>query len=217
MRCLITAPLRQDIETFNAHQDSLDRLIIPEGMTVDRFYVVNDCPEVIPYVRGGYEVYDTGDVYDRIDEGHVWTSENMDKMHVLRNITIKRMLDGGYDYWFSVDTDLVLQPETLKALFEADKDIISELFWTNDWCNAWVCDQSTGMLDEWKVPGLYKVGMTGACMLVKRKVFEAGVDYTRIPNLVKALVGEDRHFSVRAACHGFDLWTDTHYPPVHLY
>ena len=34
------------------------------------------------------------------------------------------------------------------------------------------------------------MGMTGACTLVKRKVFEAGVDYTPIPNIRKALRGE---------------------------
>jgi GT2 family glycosyltransferase len=59
--------------------------------------------------------------------------------------------------------------------------------------------------------------MTGACTLVKRKVFEAGVDYTRIPNIHKALRGEDRHFCVRAACAGFEMWVDTHCPAIHLY
>jgi hypothetical protein len=59
--------------------------------------------------------------------------------------------------------------------------------------------------------------MTGACTLVKRKVFEADVDYTQIPNIYKALRGEDRHFCVRAACAGFEMWVDTHCPATHLY
>ena len=59
--------------------------------------------------------------------------------------------------------------------------------------------------------------MTGACTLVTRKVFEAGVDYTQIPNIRKALRGEDRHFCVRAACAGFEMWVDTHCPATHLY
>ena len=41
-RILITAPLRQDVDIFEAYQDSLDRLEVPEGFTVDRFFVVND-------------------------------------------------------------------------------------------------------------------------------------------------------------------------------
>ena len=59
--------------------------------------------------------------------------------------------------------------------------------------------------------------MTGALTLVKRRVFEAGVDYSRIPKINTALRGEDRHFCVRAACAGFGLWVDTHAPATHLY
>ena len=59
--------------------------------------------------------------------------------------------------------------------------------------------------------------MTGAWTLVKRKVLTAGVNYSHIPNIQKALFGEDRHFCVRAAVHGFELWVDTHYPARHLY
>ena len=213
MKVLITAPLRQSVDIFQAYQGALDELTVPH----DRFYVVNDCPEIIPYIRGDYEVMNTGDLYQKTADDHIWTHDNLTKMHALRNRTVKAMLDGGYDYWFSVDTDVILHPLTLETLIAADKDIVSEIFWTNGWCNAWMYDQAAGMSQEWKKPGLYQVGMTGACTLVKRKVFEAGVDYTPIPCIVKSLWGEDRHFSIRAACAGFEMWVDTHYPAEHLF
>lgn len=216
-RVLITAPLRQDPRIFDEYQKGLDRLVIPDGVVVDRFFVVNDCPEVIPHICGDYITMDTFDRYDKTHNDHLWTEENLVKMHDLRNATIQHMLDGRYDYWFSVDTDLVLRAATLETLLDADKDIVSEIFWTNGWCNAWLHDQAQGMPQSWHVPGLYQVGMTGACTLVKRRVFEAGVDYTPIPNIKNALRGEDRHFCVRAACHGFELWVDTHCPAEHLY
>lgn len=221
-KVLITAPLKQSRHIFAEYQESLDRLVIPEGVTVDRFYVVNDCPEIIPDIRGKYIIVNTGDVYNKTGDDHVWTGENLNKMHELRNATIRRALDGGYDYWWSVDTDLVLHPETLKALLAADKDIVSEIFWTRApnghyWCNAWMYDQSSEMPPDWYTPGLYRCGMTGALTLVKRRVLEAGVDYTAIPNIRDALRGEDRHFCVRAACHGFEMWIDSHYPAEHLY
>ena len=215
MKVLITAPLKQDVRIFREYQNSLDALIVPDGAEVDRFFVVNDCLEIIPEIKGNYEIVNTGDLYKKTNNNHLWTHENLSKMHELRNRTIKAA--EGYDYWFSVDTDLVLHPLTLKTLLEADKDIVSELFWTNGWCNAWLWDQSSGMLDEWKKPGLYQVGMTGACTLVKRKVFDAGVDYSPIPCINKALWGEDRHFCIRAACYGFEMWADSHYPAEHLY
>lgn len=222
-KILIAAPLRQDVDIFREYQEGLDRLEVPEGFTVDRFFVVNDCPEVIPEIRDAKTVtVETGEVYEKTHNDHLWTLDLMWKMGEMRNMTIREMLEGGYDYWLSVDTDIVLDPWTLYHLIQADKDIVSEIFWTQApngryWCNAWMVDQSAGMREEWRKPGLYEVGMTGALTLVKRRVFEAGVDYSRIPNINTALRGEDRHFCVRAACAGFSLWVDTHAPATHLY
>ena len=222
-KILITAPLRQDREIFLEYQKSLDALEIPEGFEASCFFVVNDCAEILPDIRNAKVITrETGEAYEKTSNDHLWSLDLMLKMSDLRNETIHEMLDGGFDYWLSVDTDLILQPETLRTLIEADKDIVSEIFWTqapngNYWCNAWMFDQSAGMKEEWRKPGLYRVGMTGALMLVQRKVFEAGVDYTPIPNIRTALRGEDRHFCVRAACAGFKLWIDTHCPATHLY
>ena len=224
IKVLITAPLKQERKIFKEFQNSLDALVIPDGVTVDRFYVVNDCDKVIPDIRGEYTVINTGDLYQKTVNDHVWTQDNLNKMPQLRNATIQRALDGGYDYWFSVDTDLVLHPLTLKTLLEANKDIISEVFWTQApngkwWCNGWMYDQAdaAGRLDEWRTPGRYKVGMTGACTLVKRRVLEAGVSYDAIPNIRRALWGEDRWFCIRAAVLGYEMWLDTHYPATHLF
>lgn len=213
MRILIAAPLRQDTDIFLAYQKSLDDLIIPDGVQVDRFFVVNDCPEAVPLIKGEYRVLNSGDIYTKTENDHIWTPYNLAKMSVLRNACIEKAL--GYDYMFSVDTDLILHPETLKTLIEADKDIVSEIFFTNNWCNAWMYDQYSDIKAEWYKPGLYQVGMTGACTLMKTKVFKAGVNYSSIPNLT--IRGEDRFFCIRAACAGFELWVDTHYPATHLY
>ena len=222
-KILICAPLRQDADIFREYQDSLDRLEVPEGFEVSRFFVVNECPEVKGIIRGAeWTEAEIGEDYIKTDDDHLWNTELMNKVGALRNITIRKMLDGGFDYWLSVDTDLILDPWTLYRLIEADKDICSEIFWTQAasgmwWCNAWMHDQYSTPLPEWQHKGLYKVGMTGALTLVKRKVFEAGVDYTPIPNIKSALRGEDRHFCVRAACAGFEMWVDTHCPATHLY
>lgn len=221
---LITAPARQEPKVFHEYREAIANLVIPDGFTVGTFYVINNCPELIPelYPQDKYITYDTGEYFQRIHNDHIWTQSNMETMETLRNLTIQHALDNNYDYWFSIDTDVVLHPLTLKTLLEADKDIVSEIFWSTSkdihtWCNAWMCDQGSGMLQEWHNPGLYQCGMTGACTLVKRKVLTAGVNYSHIPNIQRALFGEDRHFCVRAAVHGFELWVDTHYPANHLY
>ena len=217
IKVLIAAPLKQDVRIFREYQDALDQLIVPEGVTVDRFFVVNDCPEVIPEIRGEYIVMDTGDVYEKAINDHIWTEANLAKMPILRNMTIEWALEGGYDYLFSVDTDLVLHPQTLAELLAADTDIVSEIFWTNGWCNAWMWDQYSGADDAWREPGLYRCGMTGACTLIRTGVFRRGVNYSPIPNIRKALWGEDRWFCIRAACAGVEMFVDTHFPAEHLF
>ena len=154
IKVLIAAPLKQERHIFAEYQAGLDALIIPDGVTVDRFFAVNDCKSVIPDIRGEYEVINTGDGYKKTATTHIWTHDNLTKMHELRNACIRRA--EGYDYLFSVDTDLVLHPMTLLTLLAADKEIVSEVFWTNGWCNAWLYDQADGMPEEWKTAGLYR-------------------------------------------------------------
>ena len=159
-KVLITAPLKQERKIFKEFQNALDLLVVPDGVTVDRFYVVNDCDKVIPDIRGDYIVMNTGDLYQKTVNDHVWTRDNLNKMPQLRNATIERALAGGYDYWFSIDTDLILHPMTLAALLEADKDIVSEVFWTQApnghwWCNGWMYDQAdAGVLTSAQVEEL---------------------------------------------------------------
>ena len=222
-RILITAPLKQEPKIFNEYQDALDNLIIPEGFSTDRFFVVNDCPEVIPHIRkAAYITYDSAPGAEQ-KEPHDWPGSVILKMCNMRNMTILYALKHGYDYWFSVDTDEILNRHTLEYLIGADKDIVSEIQWSKGpqglWCNAWMYDDGDvdNMWPVWQRPGLYKVGGTGGIVLAKRRVFEAGVGYARIPNIRKALAGEDRFFCVRAACLGFDIWMDTNAPAIHLF
>ena len=223
-KILLTAPLRRDPKIFNAYQDALDELIIPEGFQMDRFYVVNDCPEVIPHIRDAAYITHDSDPDTIQVKDHYWPGDVVWKMTNLRNMTIQYALRKGYDYWFSVDTDEILNRHTLEYLLGANKDIVGEILWTegpdgHPWCNCWMYDDgdTAGRWDEWIKPGLYKVGGIGGLILAKRRVFEAGVGYARIPNIRKALCGEDRFFCVRAACAGFDLWIDTHVPAIHLF
>ena len=221
-RVLLAAPLRQDPRIFDEYRESISRLIVPQGYQLDTFFVVNNCDEIIPhlYPEDNYIVCDNPFEYTKTPDDHIWKNDTVAKVAEFRNMTIQQALVFGYDYWFSVDTDIVLHPQTLVALLKANKDIVSEIFWSKDpygfeWCNAWMKDRYSGTEDKFYTPGLYEVGMTGACTLVKRKVLEAGVNYDFLPNIT--IWGEDRHFCIRAAAHRFGIWVDTHYPATHLF
>lgn len=66
-----------------------------------------------------------------------------------------------------------------------------------------------------KTPGIYPVGGLGACTLISKKALNSGVNFAEIYNI--SFVGEDRHFCIRAAALGFQLFVDTNYPAYHIY
>lgn len=225
MKILIGSPVRQDEEIFIEYLKSINKLLVPKDAEVDAYFILNDCPELAKHLKDGqYEILNTGDEYVCNEETHVWSTENLDKMSTLRNRLLKKVTDGGYDYLFMVDADLILHPNTLIQLLSDDKDLVANIFWTEEkpgidrfWSNCWDYDQCTQVnVKDWIKPGVYEIGGTGACFLISRKVIEAGSDYSPISN-IKYLRGEDRFFCIRAVCHGFKIYVDTHYPAVHLY
>ena len=173
--------------------------------------------------------------------GHDWPEALVQRVARIKDGIIEEALAGDYDHLLLVVADLVLRPPTLRHLLGLGVPVVSEVFWTRwnplgpELPNVWVTDHYTlyraergerlsraeedararHFLGSLRQPGLFPVGGLGACTLIQRRVLEAGVRFALLPNLT--WWGEDRHFCIRAAAHGFDLWADTHHPPLHLY
>lgn len=181
------------------------------------------------------------ETYQCDETTHHWQETLIWKVAGFKEQFIALALAEGYDYLFLVDSDLYLHPETLRHLISLEKDIVSEVFWTK-WApdlqalpQVWLSGQyklyseprgealneaaanqaTLEFLKQLSRPGTYKVGGLGACTLISAKALSAGVSFQEIYNL--DLIGEDRHFCVRAAALGFELFADTHYPPYHIY
>lgn len=172
---------------------------------------------------------------------HIWEEELIWKVADFKNSIINHAREDDYDYLFLVDSDLVLHPQTLEHLVSLEKDIVSEIFWTTwepefpELPQVWVSDQYNLFnhlrgenltqseilqrmllfLNQLKIPGVYRVGGLGACTLISKKAIRGGVNFKEIYNV--SFVGEDRHFCIRAAALGFELFVDTHYPAFHIY
>ncbi|HHW13640.1 MAG TPA: glycosyl transferase, partial [Firmicutes bacterium] len=179
--------------------------------------------------------------YRQDDQTHVWSEDLVRRVAEYKNRLLRLALDGGFDFVFLVDSDLVLHPQTLVHLVSLNLDIVAEVFWTR-WFpelpplpQVWVGDQyrlwpqapgevldedelrrrAAGFLAMLRRPGTYRVGGLGACTLISRRALLLGVSFSPVPGLDAS--GEDRHFCARAAALGLDLYADTHYPPYHLY
>ncbi|MCR8842780.1 glycosyltransferase [Paenibacillus sp. SC116] len=180
--------------------------------------------------------------YECNDTTHYWHSDLVWKVAAFKNSIMQYAIDYKFDYVFLIDSDLILHPNTVEQLVKADKPIVSEIFWTK-WVpeaveqpQVWLYDEYTQwehhpdelhvseeeqvnrfsqFTNKMKIPGLYEVGGLGACTLIRHDALQAGVSFTRIPNI--SYWGEDRHFCIRAAALGIPLYVDTHYPALHLY
>ena len=226
LNILLAVPARQTEEKFKLHVESLNRLIVPDYVNLQRLFILHNSDELKKYLLPSDNVHimHTDEEYIVDDKTHHWKSKNLQIITFIKNEIIQAVLNNSYDYVFFVDSDLLIQPETLLGLIESGKDIIAEIFWT-DWTksgkeepNAWDFDHYKffqGTMEQWKIPGIYKCGGTGACILIHRSVYERGVNYNPIPNV--SFWGEDRAFSIRAYVAGFEMWVDTHYPCEHMY
>jgi len=172
---------------------------------------------------------------------HHWNLQLIQTVANFKDNMIEKAVNENYDYLFLVDSDLVLNPKTLKQLIKTNKDIISNIFWTvcrdriSYLPQVWVSDErilykheihekisqdeinkrTSDFVNSLKKPGIYEVGGLGACTLISKKALKKGMSFKKISNL--SFYGEDMHFCVRAAAMGFSLFVDTHYPAYHIY
>lgn len=138
-----------------------------------------------------------------------------------RNAISTYTLKHGYDYLFSVDSDIVLPQDTLVKMLAHDKDMISGVY-IQRIPNTHVVElyRVTPGNGRGHIPyellkdrGLVEIAGCGfGCVLIKRKVLEN----VPTPHFVyhEALdhqhtVSEDVHFCVQATNQGFTIWTDT--------
>jgi glycosyltransferase involved in cell wall biosynthesis len=170
---------------------------------------------------------------------HYWKPNNINRVVEFKNAIIEYARKEDYDFLFLIDSDICVHPKTLKQLLSADKDIISEVFWTK-WAPDQIYQPQVWNFDSYQYyipnanepeesiaqnrlreilkyqkPGIYKVGGLGALTLISKKALETGVSFSFLYNLSWPL--EDRHFCLRAVALGFELWVDTNYPAYHIY
>lgn len=181
------------------------------------------------------------EIYECNTDTHMWKKSLIERIITFKNLIIDFANDNNFDYLFFIDSDIVLNPETLQHLISRNVDIVSNVFWTS-WKlgttllpQVWLQDDSKSYIADWdnpltsdekwqktknfvnklKIPGLYKVGGLGACTVINKKSIQAGISFSLIDNL--SFWGEDRHFCIRARVLGLELFVDTVYPAYHIY
>jgi GT2 family glycosyltransferase len=248
-RVLVGSPVYQKINILKEFLRSLKNLR-RNTISIDYMFVDDNIDDEASHLLAGFEREDSKVIiirgngpgeYECNDESHLWNDSLMLKVANYKNHIINYAIDNNYDYLFFVDSDLVLHPNLIEHLKIQDKDIISEVFWSQ-WHknrpfepNVWMFDEydlvpkilgevlsdkeaeirQTKFLNQLRIPGVYEVGGLGACTLLSRASLVKGVSFKPIKNLT--IHGEDRFFCIRAVVLGIDLFVDTTYPAYHIY
>ncbi len=224
-------------ETFEADYLFVDDNNDPESSLMLNTFV-NEIPEDYAILKCNNP---EEDAYVCNERTHYWHEKIIWKVAYFKNCIIDYALQHSYDYLFLIDSDIVLNPKTIDHLIETNKDIVSNIFWTH-WQpenpklpQVWLIDEyqfyisgrnekltqdeiharTVTFLQQLLYPGTYEVGGLGACTLLSQKALQTGVNFKKIKNL--SFWGEDRHFCIRAAALGIELFVDTYYPAYHIY
>ncbi|WP_179946693.1 glycosyltransferase family 2 protein [Desulforamulus ferrireducens] len=253
LKILIGSPVRQkplilkefllsleELDKGNLHVDYffIDDNVIEESSELLNSFARENSKSLVTIIQD----LKTNDEYLCNEETHHWNEKLVWKVADFKNIIIEHALKNNYDYLFLIDSDIVLHPKTLQKLLEAQKDIISNIFWTRfdgnlqlELPQVWLRDAFDQIprergeelteeekslrwgqfLQQLRQPGIYEVGGLGACTLISHRALAKGVNFSPISNI--SFWGEDRHFCIRAAVLGLSLYVDTHYPAYHIY
>lgn len=233
------AILREFLHSLNELQCDADFYFIDDNADIRskqllqhfKYQIKNDKAKVI--IQQSAHI----DQYVKNEHTHQWNEHLIWKVAKFKDSIIEYARLHNYDYLFFVDSDLLLHPQTVNKLIETKEDIISEIFWTRWQPNAmeqpqvWLKDEYTQVIEndaktdsynaliefynKLREPGVYEIGGLGACTLLSKKALDAGVKFAKIYNL--SFWGEDRHFCIRAAALGFQLYVETSYPAYHIY
>lgn len=248
-KLLVGSPVYQKPEILEVFLKSLKNLN-RETISIDYMFIDDNIDKKSTQLLAAFEREESRviirlgkeqGVYLCNEESHHWDDNLMLKVANYKNSIINYAIENNYDYLFFVDSDLILHPNLIEHLKTENKDIVSEIFWSQ-WHkdrplepNVWLFDEydlvpkklgenlsekemelrQIKFLNKLRIPGLYEVGGLGACTLISRSALIEGVNFNSIKNLT--IHGEDRFFCIRAAVLGIDLFVDTYYPAYHIY
>ena len=230
-RVLITAPVHQNEDIFKEYLWSLNRLIVPDDVEVKRFFYLHNCENLKNFLNEDeYAVLNDDSFFEITEKTHYWKNDNFSAVSTMRTLGLEKARQENFDYVFSVDSDVLMNPITLKLLIKDDKDIVANIYWTDfngkgmmlpncydyEGCQF---NQKIGGVGRFKIMGLYDVGVVGACTLIGKRIIDNPyISYYPIKN-ISSTIWEDQAFITRARCliPDVSVCVDTRYPARHLY
>ena len=224
-RILIAVPVNEQEKIFKEYLLSLNSLKIPQDYTIDRFFILSKGSSLSSMLKPNEYSYETENFLIDKEQGfHNWSQERLKNIAMLRSLILEKARKEKYDYLFTVDSDILLHPNTLIHLLNYNLPIVTEAVWTKNPDGITVLD---GQYEGWKhfqnrdytKPGLYEINWGGMVTLIHSSIFNIEtINYYPIKEVIEEY-SEDWSFFCKIYCHfpDFKLYMDTTYPGRHLY
>ena len=220
-RILIAAPINEQEKIFKEYLNSLNSLKIPSNYTIDKFFILPKMSNLSSFLNPNEYIYENNNF--TIENKYNWNKEKLYNIAILRTLILEKARKEKYDYLFTVDSDVILHPNTLKYLLNLNLPIVTELVWTKILSNITALDgkYEGGQLfkdKNYTIPGLYEINWGGIITLIHSSIFNINtINYYPI----KEVIGEyNDNWSLfcKIYCHFPELkvYMDTTYPGRHL-
>lgn len=235
MKILAGTICRVDPETLEAHLKTVKWQQLDDGISVDYVYIDDNVdPQSTKLLREEVETLTAGPRpveagYEVTETTHKWRVATFDFLAQEKQRLLEKAVEERYDAIWLVDADLLCDPGTLQSLIDADKQIVSAVFWTK-WQpelpalpQVWLKHpyELSGrgktrfeFLSELSERQLVPVYGLGACTLARVEALEHARFFPRLSELPSGGMwqGEDRSFCIRAErAHigmAADAWPD---------
>lgn len=238
-RILIGAPIRQHPFVLKSHLQTLRWQSLPPNVKTDYLFVDdNDIPESSVLLADFSTLGappEPEPTYAKQEETTRWAESAFHRMAAMRQQLLDHALSEGYDHAFMVDSDLLLDPQTLRVLLSTSKPIVSAVYYTKwqpdspplpqVWLRHPYVLSGRGVEQHEFLKSLHDKQLTrvyglGGCTLISREALERGARYAP---LLKGLPeggmwrGEDRSFCIRAERAHIEMWADPWPSLFHAY
>ena len=232
-KILITAPVHQDTKIFREYLWSLNRLEIPDGYIIQKYFYLHNSDNLKKFLNiDEYEIFKDKTKIEQSEITHIWKPENFNAVCKMRTMALEKARKEKYDYIFSVDSDTILHKTTLQELLSHNLPFVSKIHWTM-WNNNDITSIGPNCYDgrtaegkiiyfdftKLKIIGLHEIGSAGGCNLISSEIFEhPEINYYPIP-ILRSSFWEDFAFATRCKCviPNIKFYIDTLNPVKHLY
>lgn len=221
-RVLIAAPINEQEKIFKEYLNSLNSLNIPSDYIVDKFFILSKNSNLSSFLKPNEYIYEDNNF--PVNEKHNWNKEKLLNIAELRTLILEKARKEKYDYLFTVDSDIILHPNTLNHLLQLNLPIVTELVWTKIFSNITALDgkyegEQFFRDKDYTIPGLYEINWGGMITLINSSIFNIDtINYYPIKEVMEEY-NENWSFFCKIYCHfpNLKLYMDTTYPGTHLY